>query len=77
MKYKRIKAKIVKFLEENGEKTTMEIYTFVNNNDKNGITTAALCNVLAKTPDFLNVDTQRVSSATLSTYEMKVWKLKK
>jgi len=77
MKYKRIKAKIIKFLEENGEKTTMEIYTFVNDNDKNGITTAALSNVLAKTPDFVKVNKLRVASATLSTYETMVWSVKK
>tara|TARA_B100001287_G_C22251785_1_gene330810 strand:+ start:133 stop:366 length:234 start_codon:yes stop_codon:yes gene_type:complete len=77
MKYKRIKKKIVKFLEENGEKSTMEIYAHINRIDKNGITTSALCNVLAKTPYFEKVETRKVSSITLSTYDTKIWRMKK
>tara|TARA_R100001015_G_C4587880_1_gene143644 strand:+ start:155 stop:388 length:234 start_codon:yes stop_codon:yes gene_type:complete len=77
MKYKRIKAKIIKFLKENGEKSTMEIYAHINRIDKNGITTAALSNVLAKTPEFIKVDTMRVSGMTQSTYNLMMWRVEK
>ena len=64
MKYKRIRIKIKKYLELNGPKSTTQIYTYINDIDSNGITMAALNNVLSKDPMIRKTHKEKVVGLT-------------
>ena len=76
MKYKRIRIKIKKYLELNGPKSTTQIYTHINDIDSNGITMAALNNVLSKDPMIRKTHKEKVVGLTLNTYHTSVWTVK-
>ena len=76
MKYKRIRIKIKKYLEENGPKSTHQIYEYINGSEKNGIQMQALANVLAKSPYIRESHAERVKGITLNSYKGKVWTVK-
>ena len=74
-KYKRIKQKILLYLDTEGKKSTQEIYEHVNKRGE-GIQMMALVNVLSKHPQIETKDTVRIKGLSHQTYESKVWQIK-
>lgn len=74
-KYKRIKQKILLFLDTEGKKNTQQIYDHVNERGE-GIQMMALVNVLSKHPLIESKDTVRIKGVSHQTYESKVWQIK-
>ena len=75
MKTKRIVKRIMKFLEENKEGSTDQIYGYLIENMKHGTSMNALCNVLSKNKQFIKVRKEE-KQHNGSRYDIIVWGLK-
>jgi hypothetical protein len=73
----KIKQKIAKLLEENGEMTFTRIQDFLNENSRHGTTAQELCNILAKDARFFKSGHERKESILSGGYAITVWRLAK
>ncbi len=74
MRTMRIRATIAGHLKSQQEPQTFrQILDWLNDNTRNGSTPHQLCNVLAKNPEFIHIDTVRVRGTTSGKYDQTVW----
>lgn len=71
---KRLRERLVRYLREDGPKSSRELLDYFNKVNKNGTTMNSMTNVLAKDPRFVVVDTIKVRQHH-SRYDMFVWGL--
>jgi hypothetical protein len=62
-------------LNEEGPKTTTELYEAINNHFRHGCTSQCLGNLLAKSPDFKKLGMSKQASMLSGSYNVCVWTL--
>ena len=73
MRTTRIRQRLKKYLIDNPEQNTTEIFDHINNNMKWGVTMQQLGNVLSKDKDIEQVGVVRKKGALSGSYEMFTW----
>tara|TARA_B100000287_G_scaffold370190_1_gene367515 strand:+ start:2293 stop:2766 length:474 start_codon:yes stop_codon:yes gene_type:complete len=73
MRTTRIRQRLKKYLIDNPEQNTTQIFDHINNNMKWGVTMQQLGNVLAKDKDIEQVGVIRKKGALSGSYEMFTW----
>lgn len=77
MKFKQVKIRqfIVKTLNNDGPKSTPELYEAINEHFKHGCTVNCLSNLLAKDPQFEKKGMTEQASILSGSYKVCVWRL--
>ena len=73
---KRLRLKIVRFLEKKGPQNSQQIYDYLNKSSYSGATQQQVGNILSKDPRFRPVSrTQVLSPAQNQRYDIQIWDL--
>lgn len=77
MKTRKLKIRIIEYLESNGPQTTNRIQDYINRTTRHGTTSQQLGNVLSKNKDFRKVGMAMRAGILSGSYEVVVWDLVK
>ena len=72
----RVKKLIREYLSDGKEKSTLNIYDYLNSRLKNGVVMHTLCNLLGKEKDFMKGDLIHGSDRDTRNYAIRMWSLK-